>query len=99
MRLLDYPGLFHVWPPRAHDPSGKPVRLEHGLDTLIFAFAQTTGRHTVKICILTEYHGILSMREITDAEEIFARVFCDFLNRHRKMTVREIGEIDVSFLG
>jgi hypothetical protein len=100
MRLLDYLGLFHQWPPPARDPAGKPVPLEHCLDTVVLAFSQISSEpRCVRIRILTEFRGILSMREIVDAEEIFARVFCDFLNRHRKATIREIGELDVSFLG
>lgn len=100
MRLLDYPGLFRQWPPEAHDPAEVPVHLEHCLDTLVLALAKISVEpRTVRIRILTEFHGILSMREIFNVEETFARVFCDFLNRHRGKTIREIGEMDVRFLG
>jgi hypothetical protein len=100
MRLVDYLGLFHQWPPAASDPGGKPVHMEHCLDTVVLAFSQVTDEpRCVRIRILTEFQGNLSMREIVDAEDIFARVFCDFLNKHRRATIREIGELDVSFLG
>jgi hypothetical protein len=100
MRLLDYPGLFRQWPPPAHDPAGVTVDLEHCLDTLVLAFTKTAvGHRNVRIRILTKFQEVLSMREILDAEEIFAKVFCDFLNKHWDKTIREIGEMDVSFLG
>ena len=100
MRLLDYPGLFRRWPPEAHDPADVPVQLEHCLDTLVLAFPKISIEpRTVRIQILTEFHGVLSMREILNAEETFARVFCHFLNKHRGKTIREIGEMDVAFLG
>jgi len=74
--------------------------MEHCLDTVVLAFSQVTDEpRCVRIRILTEFQGNLSMREIVDAEDIFARVFCDFLNKHRRATIREIGELDVSFLG
>lgn len=100
MRLLDYPGLFHRWPPTAHDPAGVPVHLEHCLDTLVIAFTETAiDSRLVRIRILTEFHCVLSMREIVDSEEIFAMVFCGFLNKHRGKTILEFGEMDVAFLG
>jgi hypothetical protein len=99
MRLLDYPGLFHLWPPMAHDPAGAPVLLEHCLDTLVVAITQTAlDSRLVRIRILTEFHHVLSMREIVDSEEIFAMVFCGFLNKQRGKTIREIGEMDLAFL-
>jgi hypothetical protein len=100
MRLLDYLGLFRKWPPTAHDPADVPVDLEHCLDSLVFATTQPTGElMRVRICILTEFQHVLSMREIVDAEEFFARSFCEFLNKQRGKTIREIGEMDVAFLG
>src|ERR1700683_18526 len=99
MRLMDYLGLYRKWPPGAHDPTGAIVDLDHCLDILIFASIRPTGQHTrVHVHLLTEYQHVLSMREILDADEIFARVLCGFLNKHRGVTIREIGEIDVSFL-
>jgi hypothetical protein len=100
MRILDYPGLYRMWPPAAHDPAGESVPLEHCLDTLVLAFAQSAAEpRRFRIRILTEFRGILSMREILDAEEFFALVFCGFLNKHRGKTIAEIGEMDVTFLG
>jgi hypothetical protein len=100
MRLLDYLGLYRKWPPAAHDPADRPVHLEHCLDTLVLAHIHPAAeRGRVRIRILTEFQGVLSMREIVDAEEVFARVFCGFLNKHRRKTIREIGEMDVGFLG
>jgi hypothetical protein len=99
MRLLDYLGLFRKWPPAAHDPAGMPVDLEHCLDTLVLAFTQPALKpRLIRIRILTEYQSVLSMREIADAEEVFALVFCGFLNKHRGKTIGEIGEMDVAFL-
>jgi hypothetical protein len=99
MRLLDYLGLFRKWPPAAHDPAGNPVLLEHCLDTLVLAFTQPAIEpRRIRICILTEFQGVLSMREVVDAEDIFALVFCGFLNKHRGQTIAEIGEMDVAFL-
>jgi len=99
MRLVDYLGLFRNWPPTAHDAAGVPVHSEHCLDTLVLAFTQLKAqpRH-IRIRILTEFQGVLSMREIVDSEEIFAQVFCNFLNKHRGKTIGEIGELDVAFL-
>ena len=100
MRLLDYLGLFGKWPPAAHGPAGESVPLEHCLDTLVLAFTQPAVEpRRFRIRILTEFVGILSMREIVDAEEIFALVFCGFMNKHRGKTIAEIGEMDVTFLG
>jgi len=99
MRLLDYLGLFRNWPPTAHDAAGVPIHREHGLDTLVLAFTQLKIQpRQIHIRILTEFQGILSMREIVDSEEIFAQVFCNFLNEHRGKTIGEIGELDASFL-
>ena len=53
----------------------------------------------MRIRMVTDHQGFFFVREITDAEEIFARVFCEFLNRQRGKTIREIGEMDVTFLG
>jgi hypothetical protein len=39
------------------------------------------------------------VREITLPDEITTRVFCEFLNGHLGKTIREIGELDVEFLG
>jgi hypothetical protein len=99
MKLVDYLGLFRQWPPAAHNPAGEPVQLEHGLDTLVLAFTEPTGKPgRVRIRILTVFEGSLSMREIVDTEAVFARVLCDFLNKHRGRAIREIGEMDVEFL-
>jgi hypothetical protein len=99
MRLLDYLGLFRKWPPAAYDPAGMTVHLEHCLDTLVIAFTQPALEpRLVRIRILTEYQSVLSIREIADAEEVFAFVFCGFLNKHRGKTISEIGEMDVAFL-
>jgi hypothetical protein len=66
---------------------------------LILGFTQLAVQPgQIRIRVLTEFQGILSMREIVDSEEIFARVFCSFLNKHRGKTIREIGELDVAFL-
>jgi hypothetical protein len=99
MRLLDYLDLFRKWPPAAHDPAGRPVPLEHCLDRLVLAFTKHTGEPTrVRVRILTEFQHVLSVREIDDSDEIFARVLCDFLNKHWGATIRELGEMDVAFL-
>jgi hypothetical protein len=99
MRLLDYLGLFGQWPPQAHDSAGRPVHLEHCLDTLVLAFTQPAREPCrVGIRILTTFRGDLCMREIADRDEVFAGLFCRFLNKQRGKTIREIGEMDVGFL-
>jgi hypothetical protein len=99
MRLLDYPGLFRNWPPTAHDAAGVPIYREHCLDTGVLAFTQLKFQpRQIRIRILTELQGILSMREIADSGEIFAQFFCNFLNKHRGKTIGELGELDASFL-
>jgi hypothetical protein len=66
---------------------------------LVLAFTQLAVQPgQIRIRVLTEFQGILSMREMVDSEGIFARVFCSFLNKHRGKTRREIGELDVAFL-
>jgi hypothetical protein len=98
MKLIDYPGLFGKWPPPAHDPAGNPVQLDHCHDALILAFhSQSPAPKPVQI--LTSYQGVLAMREITVDDEIFARVLCEFLNKQRKKSIGEIGELDVTFFG
>jgi hypothetical protein len=99
MRLLDYLGLFRNWPPTAHDAAGVPIHREHCLDTVVLAFTQLKFQpRQIRIRVLTEFQGILSMREIVDSEEIFAQVCCNFVNKHRGKTIGEIGELDASFL-
>jgi hypothetical protein len=99
MRLIDYPALLGKWPPPAHDPAGKLVQMEDCLDTLVIAFSQpSSGSGLIRIRILTIFQGVLAMREIPDQEEIFAQVFCGFLNKNRDKTIREIGHIEATFL-
>jgi hypothetical protein len=98
MKLLDYAGLFGMWPPTAHDGDGKPTNLEHCLDTLLGAsYRPVSGTNPIRI--FTAFGGVLYIREIVGKEELFARVFCEFLNKHQDKAIREIGEIDVTFLG
>jgi hypothetical protein len=98
MKLLDHPGLFGLWPPPAHDDAGKTVQLEHCLDVLVFATCPPIkGANPIRI--LTAFERLVYIRQIVGKEEIFARVFCEFLNEQQGKTIREIGEIDVTLLG
>lgn len=76
-RSRNYLGLFRNWPPAAHDAAGVPVDREDCIATMVLAFTQLNvqPRH---IRILTEFQGVLSMREIVVSEEIFAQVFAAF---------------------
>jgi hypothetical protein len=98
MRLLDYPGLFGKWPPPAHHEAGKPAQLDHCIDVVVFAACPPIGR-TNPIRILTVFKGVTYIREIVGKDEEFAQLFCEFLNKQQGKTIREIGEMDVSFLG
>ena len=53
----------------------------------------------MRIRMVTHHRGFFFLREIIDAEEAFAKVFCEFLNQRRGKTIREIGEMEVTFLG
>jgi hypothetical protein len=100
MQLVDYPGLFHKWPPPARRLSGECVSLKHCLDTIVLVFTKPSSEaNCLRIRILTEFRGVLWVREIPRVEGIFARVFCDFLNKHLGTTIRGIGKINASFLG
>ena len=99
-RLLNYPGLSHKWPPPACNPAGEPVDLEHCSDRLASAFYEpSAGAGPMRIRMVTHHRGFFFLREIIDAEEAFAKVFCEFLNQRRGKTIREIGEMEVTFLG
>ncbi len=101
MKLINYPGFFGMWPPPAHDLAGEPVQMEHCLDILVSASRISVPQHDkhFHIGILTEFKGVLQMREIiVDVEDIFARILCGFLGKQRGKTIRDIGEMDVSFL-
>lgn len=100
MKLIDYPGFIGRWPPPARNAAGEVIPLEHDTDLLISAFRILTRQRDrrFRIDILTTSQGVLYMREISDVEEIFAGVFIGFLNKHWGETIREIGEMDVTFL-
>ena len=53
----------------------------------------------MRIRMVTDHRGFFFVREIIDAEEAFAKVFREFLNQRRGKTIREIGEMEVTFLG
>jgi len=97
---MDYPGLFGQWPPPAHNAAGETIPLDHCLDTVIAAFriVNRQGAWLFHVDILTTFQGVLYMRRIRDVEQIFARMLCDFLSKQRGRKIREIGEMDVSFL-
>ena len=100
MRLLDYPGLFGKWPPPAQTPAGASASLDHCQDTLAWAFHEVPNQPGfTRVRILTFFQGTLYMRELFVGDEIFARVFCEFLNRQKGKTLRDIGEMDVTFFG
>jgi len=39
------------------------------------------------------------VREMILTDEIVTKLFCEFLNKHSGKTIKEIGELDVEFLG
>jgi hypothetical protein len=100
MKLAAYPGFLGQWPPPARNAAAEPVALDHGLDTLISAFRIVTRprERIFRIDILTTFQGVLYMRAIVDVEDIFSGILCTFLNKQRGKTIRDIGEMDVSFL-
>lgn len=100
MRLLDYPGLLGKWPPPAQTAAGAPASLDHCQDSLAWAFYEVPEHPGfTRVRILTFFQGSLFVRELFVSDDIFARVFCEFLNRQKGRTIREIGEMDVTFFG
>jgi hypothetical protein len=71
--------------------------LEHCLDTLVIAF-EPSSLEPGRIRIVTTFDERLFFRELNGQEEIFARIFCSFLNKNRGKTIREIGEMEAPFL-
>ena len=100
MRLLDYPGLLGKWPAPARSPADAAPTLDHCEDSIAWAFFEPPKQPGfTRVCILTFFKGTLYVRELIVSDDIFARVFCEFLNRQKGKTIRDIGEMDVTFFG
>jgi hypothetical protein len=101
MRLAEYPGLLHEWPPPGHSLAS-PLRVApaHCLDSLLLAlqFPRIDSRQW-GISILTVFRHERYIRRLPPREEIFNTVFCEFLNKQRGKTILEIGDMDATFLG
>jgi len=101
MRLAEYPGLLHEWPPSGHCLSSplRPVPT-HCLDSLLLAlqFPRINSKQW-GISILTVFKHERYIRRMAAREEIFNTVFCEFLNKQRGKTILEIGNMDATFLG
>lgn len=99
MRLLTYPGFLGQWPPPSRTAVGDPAHLDHCLDVLIRAMCHRLNvpeRTCLSISTVFEKHS--HVREMILWDEITAKLFCEFLNRHSGKTIKEIGELDVTFL-
>jgi hypothetical protein len=100
MKLHEYPGLLGKWPPPAQTAGGLPVVLDHCLDVLLRAFCRSSSDSGhVRVDISTLFEKKYYVRQLLWGDEISARVFCDFLNKHQGKTIKNIGEIDATFLG
>jgi hypothetical protein len=101
MRLAEYPGLLHEWPPPGHSLAS-PLRVApaHCLDSLLLAlqFPRIDSKQW-GISILTVFKHERYIRRLPAREEIFNIVFCEFLNKQRGKTILEIGDMDATFLG
>lgn len=81
-------------------PARLPAPIHGCEDTLAWAcFEVPKEPGFTRVRIYTWLQSSLFMRELTVGDDIFARVFCEFLNRQTGKTIREIGEMDVTFFG
>jgi hypothetical protein len=100
MRLLNYPGFLGQWPPPPRTAMGQPARLDHCLDVLIRAsWHRSNAPPRTRARISTVFEKRYYVREMILPDEITTQVFCEFLNGHAGKTIKEIGELDVEFLG
>jgi hypothetical protein len=93
--------MLHEWPPPGHSLSG-PFRPAptHCLDSFLLAlqFPRIDSKQW-GISILTVFKNERYVRRLSAKEEIFNKVFCEFLNKQRGKTILEIGNMDATFLG
>jgi len=100
MRLLSYLGFLGQWPPPSRTATGQLARLDHCLDTLTrAAWHRSNAPERTRLSISTIYGKRHYLREMTLPDEITTKLFCEFLNKHSGKTIKEIGELDVEFLG
>ncbi len=77
---------------RAHAGS----RLSGARPALLFLYRPRARRTRVRIA--TVFEKRFCVRDMILEDEITARVFCEFLNKHSGKTMKDIGELDVTFL-
>ena len=100
MQLLSYLGFLGQWPPPSRTPTGQLARLDHCLDTLTrAAWHHSDAPARTRLSISTTFEKRCYMREMILTDEIVTKLFCEFLNKHSGKTIKEIGELDVEFLG
>ena len=100
MRLLSYLGFLGQWPPPSRTATGQPARLDHCLDTLVQAtWYRSDLPERTRLSISTIFQKRRYVREMIIPDEITTKLFCEFLNKHSGKTIKEIGELDVEFLG
>ena len=99
MRLLSYLGFFGQWPPPSRTATGQPA-LDRCLDTLVQAtWHRSDVPDRTRLTISTTFETRQYVREMILTDEIVTKLFCEFLNKHSGKTIKEIGELDVEFLG
>jgi len=99
MKLREHPSVMGRWPPNDGDGCGNPqAAFADCLDVLEMArYLGTAERGLPGIALETVFADKHHVRKFFIYDRWFAKELTKFLRGHKGSTVRELGELDVSF--